>query len=129
MRFDDRTTNNLAKYCPDATVLHIDIDPTSISKTVDADIPIVGDAKQVLTQMLELLAHEDKAQDFDALRDWWQSIEQWRARDCLGYNKDSGTIKPQAVIRNAAPPDQGRCLCHLRRWPAPDVCRALLSVR
>lgn len=98
VRFDDRTTNNLAKYCPDATVLHIDIDPTSISKTVDADIPIVGDAKQVLTQMLELLAQEDKAQDHDALRDWWQSIEQWRARDCLGYDKNSGTIKPQAVI-------------------------------
>ncbi|MFK3842298.1 acetolactate synthase 3 large subunit [Serratia sp. NPDC087055] len=98
VRFDDRTTNNLAKYCPDATVLHIDIDPTSISKTVDADIPIVGDAKQVLTQMLELLAQEDKAQDHDGLRDWWQSIEQWRARDCLGYDKNSGTIKPQAVI-------------------------------
>ncbi|CAB5648728.1 Acetolactate synthase isozyme 3 large subunit [Serratia marcescens] len=98
VRFDDRTTNNLAQYCPDATVLHIDIDPTSISKTVDADIPIVGDAKQVLVQMLELLAQDDKAQDHDALRDWWQSIEQWRARDCLGYDKNSGTIKPQAVI-------------------------------
>lgn len=98
VRFDDRTTNNLAKYCPDATVLHIDIDPTSISKTVDADIPIVGDAKQVLVQMLELLAQDEKAQDHDALRDWWQSIEQWRARDCLGYDKNSGTIKPQAVI-------------------------------
>lgn len=98
VRFDDRTTNNLAKYCPDATVLHIDIDPTSISKTVDADIPIVGDAKQVLMQMLELLAQDDKVQDHDALRDWWQSIEQWRARDCLGYDKNSGTIKPQAVI-------------------------------
>jgi acetolactate synthase-1/2/3 large subunit len=98
VRFDDRTTNNLAKYCPDATVLHIDIDPTSISKTVDADIPIVGDAKQVLVQMLELLAQDGKSQDQDALRDWWQSIEQWRARDCLGYDKNSKAIKPQAVI-------------------------------
>ncbi|EKN3346704.1 acetolactate synthase 3 large subunit [Yersinia ruckeri] len=98
VRFDDRTTNNLAKYCPDATVLHIDIDPTSISKTVNADIPIVGDAKQVLQQMLELAAQIDCVQDFDALRDWWQSIEQWRARDCLSYNKESGKIKPQAVI-------------------------------
>lgn len=98
VRFDDRTTNNLAKYCPDATVLHIDIDPTSISKTVTADIPIVGDAKQVLTQMLDLLAQIDCVQDFDSLRDWWQSIELWRARDCLSYGKDSGKIKPQAVI-------------------------------
>lgn len=98
VRFDDRTTNNLAKYCPNATVLHIDIDPTSISKTVTADIPIVGDAKQVLTQMLDLLSQIDCTQDFDSLRDWWQSIEQWRTRDCLGYDKESGKIKPQAVI-------------------------------
>ncbi|MFW5399031.1 acetolactate synthase 3 large subunit [Yersinia sp. 1252 StPb PI] len=98
VRFDDRTTNNLAKYCPNATVAHIDIDPTSISKTVNADIPIVGDAKQVLVQMLELLSQIDCTQDCDSLRDWWQSIEQWRARNCLSYNKDSGKIKPQAVI-------------------------------
>ncbi|MGE4682273.1 acetolactate synthase 3 large subunit [Yersinia enterocolitica] len=98
VRFDDRTTNNLAKYCPNAAVVHIDIDPTSISKTVEADIPIVGDAKQVLTQMLDLLPQIDCAQDLDSLRDWWQSIEQWRARDCLSYAKDSGKIKPQAVI-------------------------------
>ena len=98
VRFDDRTTNNLAKYCPDATVLHIDIDPTSISKTVTADIPIVGDAKQVLTQMLDLLSQVGCTQDFDSLRDSSQSIEQWRTRNCLGYNKDSGKIKPQAVI-------------------------------
>ncbi|PVZ88886.1 acetolactate synthase 3 large subunit [Serratia sp. S1B] len=98
VRFDDRTTSNLANYCPNATVLHIDIDPTSISKTVDADIPIVGDAKQVLTQMLDLLAQDGKGQDVDALCDWWKTIEQWRARDCLSYDKNSGTIKPQAVI-------------------------------
>lgn len=98
VRFDDRTTNNLATYCPNATVLHIDIDPTSISKTVDADIPIVGDAKQVLTQMLDLLPQDGKGQDVDALCDWWKTIEQWRAQDCLSYDKNSGTIKPQAVI-------------------------------
>lgn len=98
VRFDDRTTNNLAKYCPNATVLHIDIDPTSISKTVPADVPIVGDAKQVLSQMLELLAQGEKEQDYDSLRDWWQNIEQWRARHCLSYEQNSEKIKPQAVI-------------------------------
>ena len=98
VRFDDRTTNNLMKYCPDATVLHIDIDPTSISKTVNADIPIVGDARQVLTQMLELLDQGDASQEHEALRDWWQMIEQWRARHCLAYEKEGSTIKPQAVI-------------------------------
>ncbi|KAB8309670.1 acetolactate synthase 3 large subunit [Rahnella sp. BCC 1045] len=98
VRFDDRTTNNLAKYCPNATVMHIDIDPTSISKTVNADIPIVGDAKQTLIQMVELLALSDEKQEFDALRDWWQNIENWRGRECLSYDKNTGTIKPQAVI-------------------------------
>ncbi|WCG82534.1 acetolactate synthase 3 large subunit [Pectobacterium sp. A5351] len=98
VRFDDRTTNNLAKYCPNATVLHIDIDPASISKTVNADIPIVGDAKQVLTLMLELLEQDGAPQQFDALRDWWQSIEQWRARHCLKYSTEGEKIKPQAVI-------------------------------
>ncbi len=98
VRFDDRTTNNLEKYCPNATIMHIDIDPTSISKTVNADIPIVGDAKQTLVQMLELLESAEEKQEFDSLRDWWQSIEQWRAKNCLGYDKNTGTIKPQAVI-------------------------------
>ena len=98
VRFDDRTTNNLAKYCPNATVLHIDIDPTSISKTVAADIPIVGDAKQTLQQMLDLLAQSETKQDLDSLRDWWQSIEGWRSRQCLAFDRTSEKIKPQAVI-------------------------------
>ncbi|MEC5343912.1 acetolactate synthase 3 large subunit [Brenneria populi] len=98
VRFDDRTTNNLEKYCPGATVLHIDIDPASISKTVAADVPIVGDAKQVLALMLELLAQDGAQQQFDALRDWWQHIEQWRARHCLKYHQEGDSIKPQSVI-------------------------------
>jgi len=98
VRFDDRTTNNLAKYCPNATVLHIDIDPTSISKTVAADIPIVGDAKQTLQQMLDLMAQSETKQDLDSLRDWWQSIEGWRSRKCLAFDRNSEQIKPQAVI-------------------------------
>ncbi|AKH64413.1 MULTISPECIES: acetolactate synthase 3 large subunit [Photorhabdus] len=98
VRFDDRTTNNLAKYCPEATVLHIDIDPTSISKTVTADIPIVGDAKQVLRQMLELLETVEDTQDPDALKDWWLSIQQWRSRKCLNFDRSGEKIKPQAAI-------------------------------
>ncbi|WP_213715135.1 acetolactate synthase 3 large subunit [Cedecea lapagei] len=101
VRFDDRTTNNLAKYCPNATVLHIDIDPTSISKTVAADIPIVGDARQALTQMLDLLTQEDIQQSGDDIRDWWQQIEQWRSRHCLEFDRHSQAIKPQAVIETA----------------------------
>ncbi len=96
VRFDDRTTNNLEKYCPDATVIHIDIDPTSISKTVMADIPVVGDAALVLQQMLELLPAE--ATDSAEKADWWAQIETWRARNCLAFDKHSPTIKPQAAI-------------------------------
>ena len=107
VRFDDRTTNNLAKYCPNATVLHIDIDPTSISKTVSADVPIVGDAKQVLEQMLELLAQSEASQNFDSLRDWWQSIDQWKARKCLEFDRTSDAIKPQAVIETICRLTQG----------------------
>ncbi len=96
VRFDDRTTNNLAKYCPDATIIHIDIDPASISKTVAADIPVVGDAGQVLQQMLELLNSADAAgPETDG---WWQQIEGWRARDCLAFDPSGDTIKPQAAI-------------------------------
>lgn len=98
VRFDDRTTNNLAKYCPDATIIHIDIDPTSISKTVAADIPIVGDAKQALKQLLELLKQAETKQSADDIRDWWQRIEQWRARHCLAFDTTSREIKPQAAI-------------------------------
>lgn len=102
VRFDDRTTNNLAKYCPDATVLHIDIDPASISKTVTADVPIVGDARQVLEQMLELLAAGESRQP------WWRDIEQWRARACLKYDSSSDKIKPQAVIETLYRLTQGK---------------------
>ncbi|MCC8373105.1 MULTISPECIES: acetolactate synthase 3 large subunit [Photorhabdus] len=98
VRFDDRTTNNLEKYCPEATVLHIDIDPTSISKTVSADVPIVGDAKQVLRQMLALLETVEDTQDPDALKDWWLSIQQWRSRKCLSFDRSGEKIKPQAAI-------------------------------
>lgn len=96
VRFDDRTTNNLKKYCPEAVILHIDIDPTSISKTVPANIPIVGDAKDVLKKMLELLQQETKTY---CLKDWWSSIEKWKKINSLKYNKNSEKIKPQTVIK------------------------------
>lgn len=108
VRFDDRTTNNLAKYCPDATILHIDIDPASISKTVPADVPIVGDARQILNQMLELLVQEDARQPFDVLRDWWGEINRWRARQCLKYDNSGDIIKPQAVIETLYRLTQGK---------------------
>ncbi|MGL5395183.1 MAG: acetolactate synthase 3 large subunit [Shewanella sp.] len=98
VRFDDRTTNNIEKYCPNATILHIDIDPSSISKTVRVDIPIVGSADIVLDSMLALLEESKESNDSDALNQWWQEIIVWRNRNCLAYDKESHRIKPQQVI-------------------------------
>lgn len=98
VRFDDRTTNNLAKYCPNAKIVHVDIDPTSISKTVPVTVPVVGDAKVVLETMLELLNEESHKQDFDADMDWWKQIEHWRARHCLSYSHEGEFIKPQEAV-------------------------------
>ncbi len=98
VRFDDRTTNNLAKYCPNAKVIHVDIDPASISKTVPAYIPIVGDAKFVLEEFLALLGEENLAKSQADLTAWWEQINQWRARQCLRFEQGE-VIKPQQVIQ------------------------------
>ncbi|MCL1067941.1 acetolactate synthase 3 large subunit [Shewanella olleyana] len=98
VRFDDRTTNNVEKYCPNATILHIDIDPASISKTVRVDIPIVGSAENILDSMLKLLDDTQKTNDAEALESWWADINKWRERDSLAYDKTTDRIKPQQVI-------------------------------
>ncbi len=98
VRFDDRTTNNLAKYCPNAKVIHVDVDPTSISKTVPVAIPIVGSAESVLEEFLSLLEDENLAKSQSDLTDWWKEIEQWKAEKCLDFDCNSGVIKPQQVL-------------------------------
>ncbi|ELA8131020.1 acetolactate synthase 3 large subunit [Vibrio parahaemolyticus] len=98
VRFDDRTTNNLEKYCPNAKVMHIDIDPSSISKNVKVDLPIVGSAEKVLTTMLGLLTEQDCGNDEAAITKWWDDIQVWRDRQCLSYETSSDRIKPQQVI-------------------------------
>ena len=97
VRFDDRTTNNLEKYCPNAKVIHVDIDPTSISKNVPAAIPIVGNAKNVLEEFLSLL-NEEGLKSQTELKSWWQEINQWKAKKCLEFDRASGVIKPQQVM-------------------------------
>lgn len=97
VRFDDRTTNNLEKYCPNAKVIHIDIDPTSISKNVPVAIPIVGNAKNVLEEFFSLLNEEGLKSQTD-LESWWQEINQWKAKKCLEFDRTSGVIKPQQVV-------------------------------
>ena len=97
-RFDDRVTGNVAKFCPAAKIVHIDIDPASISKNVRVDIPIVGSVDNVLRTMIRLIKDGQQEPDADALGEWWRQIDEWRAMDCLKYDRDSDIIKPQHVI-------------------------------
>lgn len=100
-RFDDRVTNNTGKFCPDAKIIHIDIDPSSISKTVDVDVPIVGPVDVVLNEMLEIIDElkNETTPDQDALESWWKQIEEWRKRHGGKYDKnDNGLLKPQEAI-------------------------------
>ncbi|MBO6258627.1 MAG: biosynthetic-type acetolactate synthase large subunit [Succinivibrio sp.] len=97
VRFDDRVTNNVQKFCPKAKIVHIDVDPASISKVIHSDIPIVGDAKAVLNQVLDAL-DELKLSANPELDSWWESIEQSRRERPLTYNKNSKNIQPEEVI-------------------------------
>lgn len=99
VRFDDRTTNNIKKYCPTAIIIHIDIDPTSISKTITAHIPIVGDAKKTLKEILFLLNKYIPTRKNKFLKKWWKQINQWKNIKCLKYNFSKDHIKPQNVIQ------------------------------
>ena len=101
VRFDDRVTNSdVTKFCPDAKILHVDIDPASISKTVAADVPIVGSVTSVLTEMLAQVEGSKKTVDKKSLAIWWKQIEQWRERDCLSISRtENEIIKPQSVIK------------------------------
>jgi acetolactate synthase-1/2/3 large subunit len=98
-RFDDRVTNATSKFCPDAKIIHIDIDPSSISKTIIADVPIVGPVGNVLDEMMALLDEANEVPDADAIASWWKQINEWRERHAGRYDKnESQLMKPQEVI-------------------------------
>jgi len=99
-RFDDRVIGNPKHFAQnERKIIHIDIDPSSISKRVKVDIPIVGDVKDVLTEMLGMLREMPAKPDPKNLAAWWETIEAWRARDCMKYDRsNTSVIKPQAVI-------------------------------
>jgi acetolactate synthase-1/2/3 large subunit len=97
-RFDDRVTGKIAQFCPDATIVHIDIDPSSISKNVRVDVPIVGPVKSVLKDMLKVLKEENWKADEKVQDKWWEQIATWRKMDCLGYERNSSKIKPQFAV-------------------------------
>jgi acetolactate synthase-1/2/3 large subunit len=90
-RFDDRVTGKLDTFAPYAKIIHIDIDPSSISKSVDVDIPVVGDAKEVLTEMQPFIERRDRTE-------WFAQINEWKKRFPFSYQPEEGVIKPQAVV-------------------------------
>jgi acetolactate synthase-1/2/3 large subunit len=121
-RFDDRVTNNVDKFCPHANIIHVDIDPASISKTVNAHIPVVGAIDKVCDQLLDELGHHDLSQQTEKLKDWWEQIEQWRARQCLKYQDSDDVIKPQKVVEAVYRHTNGEA------YVRSDVCCSVLSI-
>ena len=99
-RFDDRVTNNVAKFCPEAKIIHIDIDPSSISKCVSADIPIVGNIDTVLEQMNDVIKQLDIKPAEGALNSWWDQINGFRAAHPLSYEGDGtpGMLHPAKIV-------------------------------
>ena len=102
-RFDDRVISVPSKFFEKAKkIIHIDVDPSSIAKRVKVDIPIVGDVKNVLSEMIQLWGKQESAPATDSLDKWWKSIEEWRSRNCLWFDNESEIIKPQYVIQKLA---------------------------
>ncbi len=97
-RFDDRVTGRLDKFSPHSEKIHVDIDPSSINKNVQVDIPIVADAKQALEAMLHVWRARKYKMDEAALANWWKQVEKWRDKKCLAYKNDSKIIKPQYAL-------------------------------
>ncbi|AVP59052.1 acetolactate synthase 3 catalytic subunit [Pulveribacter suum] len=99
-RFDDRVIGNPKHFAQnDRKIIHVDIDPSSISKRVKVDIPIVGDVKDVLTELISMIRETTTRPDAGALAAWWEQIEAWRSRDCLKYDRgNTEVIKPQHVV-------------------------------
>ena len=98
VRFDDRVTGDLKQFCPTAKIIHIDVDPSSISKNIPVDIPIVGDVKHVLRDLSALFESRKDLPTSKDLEPWWNQIKEWQGIDCLKYDRKSEIIKPQYVI-------------------------------
>ena len=98
-RFDDRVTGNIEKFCPDAKIIHVDIDPASISKNIKVDCSIVGDVKPVLLELGKELDRRGAKPDQQALANWWKRIATWQEKNCLAYNTNEKTIKAQYVMQ------------------------------
>ena len=97
-RFDDRVTGRIDAFSQGSKKIHIDIDPSSINKNVQVDVPIVGDVGHVLEDMLKIWKSQIKKTDTKSLKGWWDKIEKWRSRDCLAFKQGKDIVKPQYVM-------------------------------
>ncbi len=98
-RFDDRVTGRLDAFSPNSKKIHIDIDASNINKTINVDVPIIGDVKQVVEQMINLWKNKNYKLDQKSLTQWWEKINTWKKVDCLNYDNDSKQIKPQYAVQ------------------------------
>lgn len=108
VRFDDRVTNNVKKFCPNAKVIHIDIDPSAISKIIDADLPIVGDANTILGQILQMADEMGSEGEKAQLQPWWDYITGLKQFNCLAYKKSEDICHPAQVIEAICKATKGR---------------------
>ena len=97
-RFDDRVTGDTNQFCPKAKIIHIDIDPSSISKIIEVDLSLIGDTKLILKKLLDHTRKYKKNINKEALNKWWKKINSWQKKKCLSYQKSTKVIKPQSVI-------------------------------
>ncbi len=109
-RFDDRVTGKIERFCPEARIVHVDIDPSSISKNVRVDIPIVGSVPNVLRAMINVIRDEKLRPDTDALARWWQQINEWRAIKSVSYRSSDTIIKPHFVIEKLYQVTEGKAI-------------------
>jgi len=97
-RFDDRVTGDTTKFCPSAKIIHIDVDPSSISKIIEVDLSLVGQTSKVLNDLNKAIDLKKKNIKVNKIKKWWNQINKWRQKKCLNYKKSNKIIKPQLVI-------------------------------
>ena len=109
-RFDDRVTGRINAFSPGSRKIHVDIDPSSVNKNVRVDLPVIGDAAEVLAEMLKIWKAKRLKSDAKALTAWWREIDEWRRRDCLRYQNSDRIIKPQFALQRLYEATRGRDL-------------------
>jgi acetolactate synthase-1/2/3 large subunit len=98
-RFDDRVTGRLDAFSPNSKKIHIDIDESNINKTINVDVPIIGDVKQVVDKMISIWKEKNYKIETESLKSWWDKINKWKEIDCLNYNNEGKQIKPQYAVQ------------------------------